>query len=126
MSVGGEVYPPQDMLPTYLTHTTGVDLVQQYVDATRIAQDAGKPFMMFETNTASCGGFPGISDAFVAALWGLDWSLTLAYNNFTGALWHVGGQNVYYNPFTPPPSNQTSFRQWTVGECGCPRHFITR
>jgi len=52
---------------------------------------------MFETNTASCGGFPGTSDAFVGALWGLDYGLTMANSNFTEALWHVGDQNVYYN-----------------------------
>ena len=61
------------------------------------AIDAGKEFMMFETNTASCGGFPGLSDAFVAALWAVDYSLQMAYSNFTGALWHVGGQDVSYN-----------------------------
>lgn len=52
---------------------------------------------MFETNTASCGGFPGVSDSFGAALWALDYALTMAYSNFTGALFHVGGQNVFYN-----------------------------
>jgi hypothetical protein len=52
---------------------------------------------MFETNTASCGGFPGISDSFGAALWGLDYALQMAYSNFSGAMFHVGGQNVYYN-----------------------------
>lgn len=106
----------------FLTHATGVNLVQPFLNAALVAQQAGKPFMMFETNTASCGGFPGISDAFVAALWGLDYGLTMAYSNFTGALFHVGGQNVYYNPFTPPPSNQSAIRQWTVGECG---RFVT-
>jgi len=70
---------------------------------------------MFETNTASCSGFPGVSDSFGAALWALDWSLTLAYNNFSTALFHVGGQNAYYNPFTPPPTNQSTFHQWTIG-----------
>lgn len=55
---------------------------------------------MFETNSASCGGFPGISDSFGAALWGLDYALQMAYSNFSGALFHVGGQHVYYNPFT--------------------------
>ena len=74
-----------------------------------------KPMLMFETNTASCSGFPGISDSFGAALWALDWSLTMANNNFTSAFFHVGGQNAYYNPFTPPPTNQSSFREWTVG-----------
>lgn len=53
--------------------------------------------MMFETNTASCGGFPGISDSYGAALWALDYGMQMAYSNFTGALLHVGGQNVYYN-----------------------------
>lgn len=52
---------------------------------------------MFETNTASCGGFAGISDSFGAALWGLDYALQMAHSNFSGALMHVGGQNVFYN-----------------------------
>ena len=81
----------------YLTHATGVRITQQYLNVTQFAQEVGKPFMMFETNSASCGGFPGISDAFAAALWGLDYGLMMAYSNFTGALFHVGGQNVYYN-----------------------------
>jgi len=40
---------------------------------------------MFETNTASCGGFPGLSDAFAAALWGVDYALTMAqvYSSLT-------------------------------------------
>lgn len=138
----------------YLTHATGVRIVEQYLNVSRFAQEIGKPFMMFETNSASCGGFSGVSDAFAAALWGLDYGLTLAYSNFTGALFHVGGQEVYYSvsslfderfrprfltqvpapaihsyvsmeagrmlliKFPPaPPSNQTAFRQWTVGEC---------
>jgi hypothetical protein len=56
-----------------------------------------KPFLMFETNTASCGGFPGISDSFGAALWGADYGLQMAYSNFSGALFHVGGQGAFYN-----------------------------
>ena len=85
------------MLPMYLTHDAVVRITQQYLGASQFAQEVGKPFMMFETNSASCGGFPGISDAFAAALWGLDYGLMMAYSNFTGALFHVGGQNVYYN-----------------------------
>ncbi|KAG5642015.1 hypothetical protein DXG03_003787 [Asterophora parasitica] len=70
---------------------------------------------MFETNTATCGGLPGLSDSFGAALWTIDYGLTMAAANFSGALLHVGGQDVYYNPFTPPPTNQSSFHQWTIG-----------
>ena len=55
---------------------------------------------MFETNSASCGGFAGISDSFGDALWGLDYAMQMAYSNFSAALFHVGGQSVFYNPFT--------------------------
>jgi hypothetical protein len=52
---------------------------------------------MFETNTASCGGFAGISDTYGAALWGIDYGMQLAYGNFTHGLLHTGGQNAFYN-----------------------------
>jgi hypothetical protein len=52
---------------------------------------------MFETNTASCGGFPGLSDSFGAAMWALDYSLQMGYSNFSGAMLHVSGEDVYYD-----------------------------
>lgn len=57
----------------------------------------GKPFLMFETNSASCGGFPGVSDSFGATLWALDYGLQMAASNFSGALLHVGGSDTAYN-----------------------------
>jgi hypothetical protein len=74
-----------------------VSLIAPYLNSSNIAQSAGKPFLMFETNSASCGGFPGISDSFGAALWALDYGLQMAYSNFSGALLHVGGLSAYYN-----------------------------
>jgi len=56
-----------------------------------------------------------MSDSFASALWALDYGMQMAYSNFTGAMLHVGGQNVYYNPFTAPPTNQSAFHQWTIG-----------
>ncbi|KAJ3493949.1 hypothetical protein NLJ89_g10909 [Agrocybe chaxingu] len=111
----GSPQDPQANFPNFLTHTAGIDLIQIYLNTSRIAAEAGKPFIMFETNTASCGGFPGISDSYGAALWALDYGMQMAYSNFTYAMLHVGGQNVYYNPFTAPPTNQTAFNQWTIG-----------
>ncbi|KAH7927999.1 glycoside hydrolase family 79 protein [Leucogyrophana mollusca] len=111
----GTYHDPQQEFPSYLTHTAGQYLVQPYLNSTNYAQSVGKPFLMFETNTASCGGFPGVSDSFGSALWALDYGLQMAYANFSGAMIHVGGQNVYYNPFTPPPTNQSSYHQWTIG-----------
>ncbi|KAF9529921.1 hypothetical protein CPB83DRAFT_851818 [Crepidotus variabilis] len=107
---------PQSLLPLYLTHKDRVvDLVSPYTASANLATAHGKPFIMFETNTGSCGGFPGISDTFASALWATDYGLQMAYNNFTHALMHIGGQNVFYNPFTSPPTNQSAFNQWTIG-----------
>jgi hypothetical protein len=111
----GSPVNPQDIFASYINHTAGQNIIQPYLNSTSIAQAAGKPFLMFETNTASCGGFPGISDSFGATMWALDYGLQMAYSNFSGAMLHVGGQNVYYNPFTPPPTNQSEYHQWTVG-----------
>ncbi|KAJ7141844.1 hypothetical protein C8R43DRAFT_583571 [Mycena crocata] len=114
-NTGGEIVDPQVKLPDYLTHTGHQNLLKQYLNTTAYAQTKNKPFLMFETNTASCGGFNGISDSFTAALWGLDYALQMAHSNFSGAMFHLGGQNVFYNPFTSPPTNQSTFHQWTVG-----------
>ncbi|KAF7322011.1 Glyco-hydro-79C domain-containing protein [Mycena kentingensis (nom. inval.)] len=111
----GEVVNPQDVLEHYLTHTRHQNLLAPYLNSTMYAQTKNKPFLMFETNTASCGGFLGISDAFASALWGIDYSLQLAHSNFSGAMFHLGGQGVFYNPFTAPPTNESSYHQWSVG-----------
>ena len=91
---------PQDEFFKYLCHdceNASKTFIHKYLNTAAIAQQAGRPVLMFETNTASCGGFPGISDSFGSALWGVDYGLQMAYSNFTGALLHVGGQDVSYN-----------------------------
>ncbi|KAG6850008.1 hypothetical protein C0991_010843, partial [Blastosporella zonata] len=93
----GSPVDPQSMFPKFLDHNAGINLIAQYLDTSARAQALGKPLMMFETNSATCGGLPGISDSFGAALWAVDYGLTMAAANFSGALLHVGGQNVYYN-----------------------------
>ncbi|KIM41886.1 glycoside hydrolase family 79 protein [Hebeloma cylindrosporum] len=112
---GAQYNDPQTTFPTFLTHQSGLTIVSEYLNSTNFAQTKGKELLMFETNTASCGGFPGISDSFGAALWGVDYGLQMAAVNFSGALFHVGGQSVAYNPFTPPPTNQSTYHQWTIG-----------
>ncbi|KAJ7861061.1 glycoside hydrolase family 79 protein [Mycena leptocephala] len=110
------VTDPQSILPLYLTHDAHTELLAPYLNATAYAQTVGKPFLMFETNMGSCGGFNGISDSFTAALWGLDYALQMAHSNFSGAMFHLGGQNVFYNvPIHLPPTNESTFHQWTVG-----------
>ena len=106
---------PQTELLNYLSHAGIQNLIGPYSSSTQLAQSVGKPFHMFETNTASCGGFKGLSNAFAAALWATDFGFQMAYTNFSEALLHVGGQNDYYNPFLAPPTNESAYNQWTVG-----------
>jgi len=58
------------------------------------------PIALAETNSASCGGMPGVSDAFAAALWGLDSLFSAAEDGFSGINFHFsyrpGGSS--YNP----------------------------
>jgi hypothetical protein len=93
----GSFTDPQQTFPDFLTHNAGLNLVKKYINTSNLAQQIGKPFIMFETNSATCGGLPGISDSFGAGLWALDYGFTMAATNFSGALLHIGGQNVYYN-----------------------------
>jgi hypothetical protein len=44
-------------------------LAQSKFSTIAVAMAANKPFVMFETNTASCGGFIGLSDSFGAAMY---------------------------------------------------------
>ncbi|KZT00162.1 glycoside hydrolase family 79 protein [Laetiporus sulphureus 93-53] len=111
----GPPQDPQSVFPSYLTHASCKSIVAPYLNSSAIALAAGQPFVMFETNTASCGGFPGISDSFGAALWAVDYALQMGASDFSHALLHVGGQDVYYNPFTPPLTNQSKIHQWTIG-----------
>ncbi|KAF8837650.1 hypothetical protein BDN67DRAFT_1071283 [Paxillus ammoniavirescens] len=111
----GSPINPQDVFPNYLNHNASIGLVAPYLNASAYAASQGKPFVMMETNTASCGGFPGISDSFGAAMWAVDYGLQMGVGGFWSGMIHVGGQDVYYNPFTPPPTNQSSYHQWTVG-----------
>ena len=81
----------------FLNHNNVQNLNTAYLNTTTLAQSIGKPVVMFETNTASCGGFSGLSDSFAASMWTVDYSLNMAMSNFSHALYHVGGQSDYYN-----------------------------
>ncbi|KZV96759.1 hypothetical protein EXIGLDRAFT_765001 [Exidia glandulosa HHB12029] len=106
---------PQQTLNNYMNHTAAVNFRQRYQKTTDSALTAGKPVVLLETNTASCNGFLGVSDAFAAALWATDMAMQLASASWTHMMLHLGGQAAYYNPFVPPPHNASAPFMWTVG-----------
>lgn len=69
-----------------------------YTDSAKQINAAGKQLIMGETNTAACGGIPGVSDTFVSALWAVDWIMYLASIGFSSASLQIGGKSTLYNP----------------------------
>lgn len=100
---------------TYQTHASAQEFFVPYLNASVQLAAAGKDLIMLETNTASCGGYPGASDTFAAALYLLDLALQGAAVGFSQILLHSGGQGNIYNLFTPPPGNLSRIQQWTTG-----------
>lgn len=65
------------------------------------AESRGVPIAMAETNSASCGGMPGVSNAFASAVWGLDYMFSLAQDGFSSVNFHMSyrpGGGSSYNP----------------------------
>ncbi|HZT72792.1 MAG TPA: hypothetical protein VE996_03995 [Terriglobales bacterium] len=63
------------------------------------ARARGVPLAMAETNSASCGGMPGVSDAFAATVWAMDYMFTLARDGYRTVNFHIsyrpGGGSSY-------------------------------
>jgi hypothetical protein len=68
-AVNGVTINAQDIFASFLNHTSATSLTAYYYDNSVQVQAAGKRFVMMEMNSASCGGFAGLSDSFGAAMW---------------------------------------------------------
>ncbi|PWN36622.1 uncharacterized protein FA14DRAFT_115618, partial [Meira miltonrushii] len=88
-------------------------------DAVQTAVNSGIPYVLVETNTASCIGIVDVSDTFTAAIWSVNMALQFGYRNHSGVLLHSGGQSTIYNTFTPPAYNSSnrivSAKAWKTG-----------
>ncbi|MCL5005190.1 MAG: hypothetical protein M1404_01545 [Acidobacteria bacterium] len=73
------------------------DLSKQLV---AVAHQDNLPIALAETNSASCGGMAGVSNAFASAVWGLDYMFNIAHDGYTHINFHFsyrkGGSA--YNP----------------------------
>lgn len=62
---------------------------QQAKELVAAASERKVPLALAETNSASCGGMPGVSNAFAAALWGLDSLFSGAEDGYSGMNFHI-------------------------------------
>jgi hypothetical protein len=76
------------------------------------ASAAHVPFRICEANSFYGGGQPGASDAFVSALWVLDFMWTLAYGGAAGMNMQTGVNHLdfvsYYSPIRNDPNGAVS------------------
>jgi hypothetical protein len=89
---------PADLFGDHATVTVG----ELYAPHAQAAHALGLPFRMGEMNSVSCGGAPGVSDVYAAALWGADVCMQLASAGVDGVNFHGGaapGGISYYGLF---------------------------
>jgi hypothetical protein len=87
--------PPQPagLLSDHATTNIGA----AYTPVAAAAHAAGYSYRMGELNSISCGGADGVSNAYVAALWGADVAFQLASAGLDGLNFHTPG--TYYGTF---------------------------
>ena len=57
---------------------------------------------MSEFSSASCGGFPGLSNTFGMTLWSIDYAMQMSVVGYSAAYLHTRERNVSYNLFDYP------------------------
>src|SRR5690242_962585 len=93
--------------------------VKKFNDLSRsmvaVAHENHLPIALAETNSASCGGMFGVSNAFTSAVWGLDYLFNMASDGYSNVDFHfsyrAGGSA--YNPvqtFSWKTGNEVQYR----------------
>jgi hypothetical protein len=81
-----------------LSRHASVDLVEERAWLLDIAAAVHRPAVISESNSASCGGEPGVSDAPVASIWAVRFVMASLLAGFEQVRFHSAGTS--YDPFT--------------------------
>lgn len=74
----------------------------------RLAHSIGRPAVISETNSASCGGRPGVSDAPVAGVWAVRYAIAALLAGFQQVRFHSAGTS--YDPLVYNPDGSVTLR----------------
>ncbi|HET7015104.1 MAG TPA: hypothetical protein VFI65_14400 [Streptosporangiaceae bacterium] len=91
-----------------LSRATAAAEVRRIRLAAAAARTAGVPLRISETNSASCGGIPGVSDTFASALWAVDYLVTGAEHGASGMNFH-DSLTSHCNAYSPICRTGTSY-----------------
>jgi hypothetical protein len=101
------------------------DVMRAAAELASVAHQRDLPIAMAETNSASCGGMPGVSNAFASALWGVNYAFTLASAGFVNVDYHISyrpGGGSSYNPVDTYGRQDASGR-WTYRNVAEPLYY---
>lgn len=105
--IGGANQPGVTLQGTLMNHSSTVASANRFLNVSNILAPYGIPFILGETNSLYNEGRPGLSNAFGAALWGIDFNLYCAANNVRRVHMHQG--TAYrYGAWNPVPTDTTT------------------
>ncbi|KAL1849762.1 hypothetical protein Plec18167_008478 [Paecilomyces lecythidis] len=109
--IGGATQPGVTLQHTLMNHTSTVKSVAQHVNVSRILSSdhltPNIPYILGETNSLYNEGAPGLSNAFGAALWGIDFNLYCASQGIRRTHMHQG-LDYRYDSWQPIQTNKTT------------------
>ncbi|CAG8951004.1 hypothetical protein HYFRA_00006401 [Hymenoscyphus fraxineus] len=105
--IGGATQPGVTLQGTLLNHSVTVRSVDAQAQLGRDLSYTGLPFILGETNSLYNQGKPGLSNAFGAALWGIDFNLYSASVGIQRVHMHMG-TNYRYQAWQPIHTNITT------------------
>lgn len=111
-------------IPELLAPETTSSFVDRAKDWIAAAHRFGIPIALAETNSASCGGMTGVSNAFASAVWGLDYMFETAEEGFRYINFHMsyktGGSA--YNPIVTAGAKDSS-GHWSYTNIAEPLYY---
>ena len=81
-------------IPRLLSERASAGMAKTLAPVIGLAHRAGLPFRLTELNSVTCGGRPGVSDAFATALWAPDALFELLHSGVDGVNVHVRADAV--------------------------------
>ena len=91
-----------------LTIHASVGMAEKLSWLARTAHAIGRPAVISETNSASCGGRPGVSDAPVSGVWAIRYVIAALLAGFQQVRFHSAGTS--YDPLVYEPNGDVTLR----------------
>jgi hypothetical protein len=91
-----------------LSRHASVGLLSKYDWLLRIARATGRALVVSESNSASCGGQPGVSNTPVAGIWAVRFVISALLEGFAQVRFHSAGTS--YDPFVFNPDGTITMR----------------